>query len=215
AGLALAARLSEESTISVLVLEAGQANFNDPKIVIPGLFGQVFGNPQYDWDFSTVKQKNTGDRVHTEMRGKGLGGTSTINRCCWSKPSKADIDAFEKLGNPGWTWDDFIKYSRKSETFHLPAQEQLENYPLTYELSHRGLSGPIQTSLPPHFYRMDKLMQETLVNLGVAPNQDPYNGDILGGWIATANYDPNGWKRSDSVSAYLRPNLHRTNPNVR
>ncbi|KAF9526843.1 GMC oxidoreductase [Crepidotus variabilis] len=214
AGLALAGRLSEEPTISILVLEAGPANFDDPKISIPGFFGQVFGNPQYDWAFKSVKQKNTNDKVFVERRGKALGGTSTINRCCWSKPPKTDIDAFERLGNPGWTWNEFIKYSRKSETFYAPTQEQLDHYPLTYDLNNRGISGPIQTTLAPHTHTIDKIMQETLANKGVRPNEDPYDGDILGGWIATANIDPTGWKRSCSASAYLQPNLHRPNLNV-
>ncbi|KAF9528787.1 GMC oxidoreductase [Crepidotus variabilis] len=214
AGLALAGRLSEEPTVSVLVLEAGQANLDDPKIVMPAQFGQTFGNPQYDWAFNTVKQKHTNNKIHLWSRGKALGGTSTMNFYCWSKPTKTDIDAIERLGNPGWNWTEFIKYSRKSESFHLPAQEQLDVYPHTYNPNFRGLSGPIHTSLAPQFHTIDKLMQETLVNKGIKPVEDPYGGDISGGWIASANIDPKGWKRSYSASGYLQPNLHRPNLNV-
>jgi choline dehydrogenase-like flavoprotein len=72
--------------------------------------------PQYDWAFKTVKQKHSNDNEHVWSRGKGLGGSSNMNFFCWIKPPAQDIDAFEKLGNPGWNWADFNEYSLKTET---------------------------------------------------------------------------------------------------
>lgn len=48
------------------------------------------------------------------------GGTSNMNFYCWIKPPAGDIDAFEKLGNPGWNWAEYEKYSKKSETYVIP-----------------------------------------------------------------------------------------------
>ncbi|KAF8958575.1 GMC oxidoreductase [Flammula alnicola] len=214
AGLALATRLSEESSVTVLVLEAGQPNLDDPNISMPGQFGGTFGNPQYDWEFKTTKQKHSNDKEYPWARGKALGGSSTMNFYAWIKPPAADIDAFEKLGNLGWNWAEYEKYSRKSETFHLPTKEQTDSYPHTFDPKLRGTSGPVHVTLGPNVHTIDKLVHESLVNKGVKAIKDPYGGDITGTWIASANLDPKTWSRSCSATAYLLPNLGRPNLSV-
>lgn len=82
-GLTLAARLSDDPSVSVLVIEAGRANLDDPNILILGQFGKTFRNPNYDWGFSTVKQPHCNDREIFWSRGKGLGGSSCMNFCVW------------------------------------------------------------------------------------------------------------------------------------
>lgn len=47
------------------------------------------------------------------------GGSSAINFYAWIKPPASDIDAFEKLGNPGWNWKDYEAYSKKAETWEF------------------------------------------------------------------------------------------------
>ncbi|KDR78179.1 hypothetical protein GALMADRAFT_245214 [Galerina marginata CBS 339.88] len=214
AGLAAAARLSEDPSVTVLVLEAGEKNLGDPLIDVPLQFGQTFGNPQYDWAFKTAKQKNANDKEFVWPRGKGLGGSSAMNFYAWIKPPAADIDAFEKLGNPGWNWADYEKHSKNSENFHLPAKEQTDLYPHTFDLNVRGTSGPIQVTIPPHVHTIDKLYQETVVKKGVKAIKDPYGGDINGTWIASANLDPKTWTRSYAATAYLVPNIGRPNLSV-
>ncbi|KAJ3512055.1 hypothetical protein NLJ89_g3742 [Agrocybe chaxingu] len=213
-GSALAARLAEDPSLSVLVLEAGQENLNDPKIDMPGQYGQTFGDAKYDWGFSTVKQPHCNDKQLGWSRGKALGGSSSMNFFCWIKPPAADIDAFEKLGNPGWNWENYAKVSRKTETFHLPAKELTDLYPHTYNPDFRGLSGPLHVAIPSHVHTVDKLVQETFVNKGVKAIKDPYGGDISGTWIASATMDPKTWKRSYAATSYLVPNLARPNLNV-
>lgn len=56
AGLAVAARLSENPNINVGVLEAGAARLNDPSILTPGAFTTLVGHEEYDWLFKTVQQ---------------------------------------------------------------------------------------------------------------------------------------------------------------
>ncbi|KAJ7435220.1 alcohol oxidase [Mycena galericulata] len=90
-GLPLAARLTEDPNVSVLVLEAGPANLDDATILTPAMFGIHFTNPQYDWGFST-----------------------------YHRPARSDIDAFEKLGNRGWNWNLLKKYYMKAESFIAP-----------------------------------------------------------------------------------------------
>jgi len=61
-GLVVATRLSEDPSVSVLVLEAGAANLNDPEILIPFNYGSLIGKPKYDWNFFSVPQVNTNEK---------------------------------------------------------------------------------------------------------------------------------------------------------
>ncbi|KAF8872798.1 GMC oxidoreductase [Gymnopilus junonius] len=212
AGLAAAVRLSEDPSFRVLVLEAGPLeNLGDPKIDIPAQFSSLIGDPQYDWGFTTTKQKYANNNQSYWPRGKGLGGSSATNSYLWSKPPAADIDAFESLGNPGWNWADYQRYSKKSETVHPPAKEQLNLYPHTFTTKSCGRSGPIQVTIPPHVHTVDKIFQETMVEKGFKTVDDPYGGDIIGTWIAASNLDPKTWTRSYAANAYLLPVVDRTN----
>ncbi|KDQ52343.1 GMC oxidoreductase [Jaapia argillacea MUCL 33604] len=211
AGLTLASRLSQDPSLTVLVLEAGLPNIDDPKIVLPAQFGATFGDPKFDWWFKTVPQKHSKDKEYFWSRGKGLGGSSCMNFYAWSKPPKGDVDAIEKLGNPGWNWDDYAMYTKRSETFHPPTPTQSTLYPHTFEPTNRGTSGPIQTTIPHLVHTIDELFQETMVNRGLKTVRDPYGGDITGTWIASANLDPKTWTRSYATTAYYLPYKDRPN----
>ena len=56
AGLTIAARLTENPEIAVLVLEAGNDHSDDVTVLAPGLFTGMYGNPEYDWDYKTIPQ---------------------------------------------------------------------------------------------------------------------------------------------------------------
>ncbi|KAJ7886669.1 GMC oxidoreductase [Mycena leptocephala] len=227
AGLALASRLSEDPSVTVAVIEAGDANLGDPNILVPGQFEATFTNPKYDWAFPTEKQIFSNEKEFIWSRGKGLGGSSGMNFCAWVKPPVKDVDAIEKLGNPGWNWKEYLKYSQRSETFHPPAQEQMNLYPHTYEVELRGTSGPIHTTIPFHHHAIDVLFQQTLVNKGLksikaiwwrsALNTRNWlmgidtDNKINGTWIANANLDPRTWTRSYSATGYFLPAQDRPN----
>jgi len=63
-------------------------------------------------------------------------------------------------------------------SFHPPAKEQTILYPHTFDPTFRGTSGPVQVTIPPTVYTVDKLVQETLVNKGLKAIKDPYGGDV-------------------------------------
>ena len=107
AGLAVAARLSEDPNTTVGVLEAGPASFDDPLINVPGRFGESLGT-KYDWQFNTIPQAGLNGRKLSWPRGKVLGGTSALNFMTWSRGNREDYDAWEELGNPGWGWESLL-----------------------------------------------------------------------------------------------------------
>ena len=107
AGLAVAARLTEDPNITVGVLEAGPAVSDDAAVNIPGCYGASLGT-DIDWKFQTTPQPGLSGRVLEWPRGKVLGGTSALNFMTWNRGNREDYDAWEKLGNPGWGWDDLL-----------------------------------------------------------------------------------------------------------
>ena len=107
AGLVVAARLSENPNLTVGILEAGSAAFEDPRINVPGRFGETLGT-ECDWQFETTKQEGLDGRSLPFPRGKVLGGTSALNFMTWNRGCREDYDAWEALGNDGWSFDDLL-----------------------------------------------------------------------------------------------------------
>ncbi|HEX2370529.1 MAG TPA: GMC family oxidoreductase N-terminal domain-containing protein [Acidimicrobiia bacterium] len=113
AGCVLAARLSEDPAVSVLLLEAGPPD-NSKEIHIPAAFTKLF-NGERDWAFHTVPQRMLGGRQLFWPRGKTLGGSSSLNAQMWVRGGPADYDAWEAAGNPGWGWSGVSRYFDRAE----------------------------------------------------------------------------------------------------
>lgn len=107
AGLVVAARLSEDPTITVGVIEAGPAAFDEPRINVPGRLGETLFT-EYDWQFESTPQPAFNGRKIPFNRGKVLGGSSALNFMMWHRASRQDYDAWEKLGNRGWGWNGML-----------------------------------------------------------------------------------------------------------
>ena len=107
AGLTVAARLAEDPSITVGVLEAGSPAYHEPSINVPGRFGETLGT-KYDWQFETTPQPEFGGRKLPFPRGKVLGGTSALNFMTWNRGCREDYDAWEKMGCEGWGWEGLL-----------------------------------------------------------------------------------------------------------
>ncbi|OCL06523.1 GMC oxidoreductase [Glonium stellatum] len=211
AGLVLASRLTEDPAINVAIIEAGEKNFDDPQINIPGLMNTLYGDKKYDWDFHTTPQKYLNNRVLAWPRGRILGGSSAINFLMHTHASRLDLDNWEALGNPGWNFESLQLYYHKSETYNAPSSETAKALQTsTIDPSLHGSKGPIQTSFPEGSGPVDHAWGPTCANIGLGVKQDPRHGATLGGYSLLTEMDRNA-RRSHAASAYYVPIAGRSN----
>jgi choline dehydrogenase len=119
AGCVLAARLSEDPSLSVLLLEAGPP---DRKLYvrIPAAFSKLFGSP-LDWGYRTSPQVALDDRRLVFPRGRVLGGSSSTNAMMAIRGHRVDHDAWP----PAWAWDEVASaYSRSDTCFPRATQRR-------------------------------------------------------------------------------------------
>ncbi|KAJ3005324.1 hypothetical protein NUW54_g4388 [Trametes sanguinea] len=210
AGLVLATRLSEDPSKIVGVIEAGDWDPNVNAINIPGLCGSILGNPQYDWAFMSVPQKHANDRPVFQPREKAVGGSSMLNLLGYSRAAAHEYDAIEALGNPGWNWQEFLKYLKKTETTLPPSDIAKEQGLSPPDPKYHGDSGPIVKQYPTWFNPLHKSFLDTLEKLGVPRNADPDSGINMGGVTSFMTVDSNA-VRTYSASSYYQPNAGRQN----
>lgn len=118
AGCVLAARLSEDPTVRVALVESGGRD-RKSEIRIPAAFPKLF-KTAYDWDFSTVKQPALGGRELYWPRGHTLGGCSSINAMMWVRGHRDDYDAWAGSAGSDWSHDALVRYFRRAERWTGP-----------------------------------------------------------------------------------------------
>lgn len=114
AGSILANRLSKNSNVTVLLLEAGDTD-HDLKLKIPAASFETF-NTTNDWGYVSVPQYHKGNYSIFLPRGKVLGGSSSINAMIYIRGSAYDYDKWEQKYNlTGWNFENLLKYFKRSE----------------------------------------------------------------------------------------------------
>ncbi|MFB7882595.1 GMC family oxidoreductase [Microbacterium sp. NPDC056057] len=113
AGAALAARLSEDPNVSVLLLEAGGPD-KALELHVPAAFSKLFRGA-YDWNYDTVPQPGLEGRTVYWPRGKTLGGSSSLNAMMWVRGFAADYDEWADAAGPTWSWDALVPYFQRVE----------------------------------------------------------------------------------------------------
>ncbi|KAL7944153.1 alcohol oxidase [Trichoderma barbatum] len=198
AGLVLAARLTEDSSKRVLVLEAGEDLTADARLSVPAMWPTLL-NTDADWKFKTVPQAGFNNREILFPQGKLLGGSSAINGLSFTPSSKANVDAWAKLGNPGWDWTSFSKSLAKS-------------YTLTSSAAGTAGSGPLQLSFPNDTDNSwPKIWQQTLGSLGFHQSGPSYTQQSCGPVTVADSIHPATKTRSYAGNAYLEPARSRDN----
>ncbi|KAI0362375.1 alcohol oxidase [Trametes cingulata] len=218
AGLVVAARLSEDPDTTVAVIEAGMHHVNEPLVDTPGFYGRALGNPAFDWDFRSVPQAGLNNATVSQARGKMLGGSSGLNFMAWNRASAKEYDAWEQLGATGWNWESLLPYFKKSETVEPPPPQGI--IPGAVELpesafdAFHGRVGPIQPSYNDLYSNLTAPYVETIHNLGIPTNSDPYSGDATGVYNTEHSVDKvkDIGRRSYAANTYY--NISAARPNL-
>jgi choline dehydrogenase len=117
AGCVLANRLSEDADKRVLLIEAGGKD-SSLLIKMPAGVGGLIGKQgPFNWGFWTEPETNLNDRKLWWPRGKGWGGSSSINGMIYIRGHARDYDQWRQMGLPGWGYADVLPYFKKSESF--------------------------------------------------------------------------------------------------
>ncbi|KAJ7198824.1 aryl-alcohol oxidase, partial [Mycena pura] len=214
AGNVVANRLTENPAFSVLVLEAGGSNIGVLASEVPALVGDLFIPPSLNtWNYFTTPQTAAGNVSQIYLRGRLLGGTSSINGMWYTRGSQDDFDRYAEVsGDPGWSWSAMQPYFRKNERWTEPADHHDTSH--QYDPAVHSTTGINFVSLPGFQWPMFRRVIQTTIEM---PEEFPfvldYNaGTPLGlGWAQ--NTIGHGARSSSAVS-YLaphfleRPNLH-------
>lgn len=205
AGNAVAVRLGQRMPGStILVIEAGPSAPDEDRINMPGLKGSTLGT-KYDWNFTSIPQPQLNARVITQSRGKVLGGTSAINLMIWDRSSKAEYDAWEELGNPGWDWNHMIAAMNKAENFSSYDREDYTG------ITGFGVEGPIDAVVNKYIPAHQDTWLPTFANLHVNQNTAWLGGENIGAAYHSSTINPSNYTRSYSAVDYLP----LAGPNVR
>ncbi|KAK3390279.1 GMC oxidoreductase-domain-containing protein [Podospora didyma] len=213
-GLVVANRLSEDSNVTVLVLEAGELDSSTELVTAPGMIGRGW-NPSYDWNFTTAPQKFLDNRTRSLPQGHVVGGGSIVNGMVWTRGSAADYDAWHSLGNLGWNWRSLLPYFMKSETF-TPNEDpglatEMHIHP---DMSVHGTIGPLQVAYPNFIYNQSSNFLQGISELGVSLLDDANAGVSAGAMIIPSSLSPRSQSRSSSRTAYLNSVIGRANLHI-
>jgi choline dehydrogenase len=201
AGCVLAARLSEDPKVNVLLLEAGDDERKFLKIRMPLAWRDTFLDPRLSWGFESEPEPHADGRRVPAPRGKVLGGSNSVNGLMYMRGCPADYDDWAKRGLPGWDYEGVLPYFRRSEAnwrgmsrFH-------------------GANGPLTTARHETDDFIYPRIIETAEALGFKHLEDFHAEDIEGFTVPDLNY--HAGERGSTVARFLRPAMSRPNLEVR
>jgi choline dehydrogenase len=199
AGCVLAARLSEDGSARVLLLEAGPPD-DAPEIAIPAALVTLLAGP-LAWDHATTPQPHAAGRSIAWPSGRTLGGSSSINGMIYIRGNRADYDDWRDThGCTGWGYADLLPYFRRAEDQERGAS------------AHHGTGGPLRVEDPRYSHPIDAVWLDAARIAGL-PGNDDFNAaeqDGVGYYQSTQRRG----RRCSTADAYLRPALGRGNLTV-
>ncbi|MFN7606235.1 MAG: choline dehydrogenase [Hyphomonadaceae bacterium] len=201
AGCVLANRLSEDPSVRVLVLEAGGRD-NSMLVRMPAGVGTLIkGKNAHNWAFTTEPQTNLNGRPLYWPRGKGWGGSSSINGMIYIRGHARDYDQWAQMGLKGWSFSEVLPYFKRSETLETGGD------------AFHGSTGPLHVSWGKSTNPLYHALVESAVQAGHKKSDDfnGYDQEGFGAYQLTVK-DGERWSAS---FAYLKPALSRPNLAVR
>ena len=204
AGCVLAARLTEDPSVNVVVVEEGGAP-NDPRFKVPAGVSAVLGRDKFDWRYEIKPRESINHRKLDGAAGRVLGGGSSINGMVYIRGNAADYDSWELQNGgtavkpTGWAYRDLEPYFKRAENF------------VDRKAEHLGNNGPLTVSTT----RDPNPVAEQLINAGYDmgyPSADFNSGQLLG--FGPAEGSVNKGSRASTYEAYLKPVIKRKNLTV-
>ncbi|MGW3150960.1 GMC family oxidoreductase [Streptomyces sp. NPDC001177] len=198
AGCVLAARLSEDPAVRVLLVEAGPTD-DALEIHVPAAYVKLF-RTKYDWDYLTEPEPGLGDRRRYLPRGLMLGGSSSMNAMIYIRGNRHDYDSWAAAGAKGWGWDEVLPYFLRSEDHHAGASQW------------HGSGGPLPVSPGRSRSPLIDAFLEAAQQAGHPFNPD-FNGPEQDG-VGYYELTQRNGLRCSTAAAYLRPAMQRPNLSV-
>ena len=199
AGCVLAARLSEQPEIKVLLLEAGGGDSNILFHIPAGFAKMTKGIGSWGW--STVPQKHMQNRIFRYTQAKVIGGGSSINAQLYNRGNSLDFDEWRQLSCEGWSYESILPYFKKAENFARGADD------------YHGANGPLNVSDPIGNLPICEAFFDAAGELGIPRNPDVNGASQDGvGYYQMTQKDA---RRASTARAYLQPVLKRKNLEVR
>lgn len=198
AGCVVASRLSEDRACRVGLIEAG-STAADPDIADPLKWPALQGRA-YDWDYKTVPQPHTANRVHSWARGRVLGGSSTINAMAHVRGHPSNFDSWAEAGGKRWSYEGLLPGFTRSEDFSDASA------------TGRGHGGPLAVYLPDA--EINPVVRGYMAAgdaLGVPHLGDHNGGELVG--VAPNSLNIRDGRRVTTADAYLTPEV-RARPNL-
>jgi choline dehydrogenase len=199
-GCVLAARLTEDKDVKVLLLEAGGKD-DHPLVKMPLGFLKAMLNPEFNWGYMSEPEAHLGGRRLMLPRGRLLGGSSSINGMFYMRGHPTDYDTWRQMGCEGWGYADVLPYFKRMETSWRG------------EGKYHGGSGPLHVVPIDTRKLLHQPLMETAPLAGYAVSDDLGGAQPEGFAKGEVTIDPKG-RRASTSRAYLRPAMSRPNLTV-
>ena len=200
AGCVLAARLTEQPDVSVLLLEAGGSEHGHFKMKMPAAWRDTFQDPTLGWGYRSEPEPFADNKSIPVPRGKVLGGTSSVNGMMYQRGHAGDYDGWRRSGLPGWSYAEVLPYFNRSETNWRGASK------------YHGGSGPLTTSRPITDDFIYPRLIETAQQLGYRHLDDFHGAEAEG--FSAPDFNTHEGRRASTAARYLRPAMSRPNLEV-
>ncbi len=193
----MARRLGEDSSAKILVLEAGGGE-KALTVAMPAALSYPMNSRRFNWGMRTEPEPQMGGREMNLPRGKGLGGSSSVNGMCYVRGNPLDFERWNMLGAQGWNWANVLPYFIRAESFAGGGEW-------------RGGKGPLSVLRGEGKNPLHRAFVQAGKEAGYAAGE---MNNLRHEGIGAMEMTVVGGERCDAARAYLRPAMRRGNVRV-